>query len=57
MNADDDDSEYEWGMVDRMRLGRHDALTQHLYKIQPHFGAIRLSAGQVSTSEFDILPI
>ncbi|KAF9523572.1 hypothetical protein CPB83DRAFT_775294 [Crepidotus variabilis] len=27
----DDESEYEWGMVDRMRLWRHDALMQHLY--------------------------
>jgi anaphase-promoting complex subunit 6 len=28
----EDDEEYaEWGMVDRMRLWRHDAMMQHLY--------------------------
>ena len=38
VNADDDDSEYEWGMVDRMRLGRHDALMQHLYETAAFWG-------------------
>src|ERR1700759_1344747 len=27
----DDEEEEDWGMVDRMRLWRHDALMQHLY--------------------------
>jgi anaphase-promoting complex subunit 6 len=34
----DDDSEYEWGMVDRMRLWRHDALMQHLYETAAFWG-------------------
>jgi anaphase-promoting complex subunit 6 len=35
---EDDDSEYEWGMVDRMRLWRHDALMQHLYETAAFWG-------------------
>lgn len=34
----DDESEYEWGMVDRMRLWRHDALMQHLYDTAAFWG-------------------
>ncbi|KAG6915872.1 hypothetical protein DXG01_009480 [Tephrocybe rancida] len=34
----DDDEEYEWGMVDRMRLWRHDALMQHLYETAAFWG-------------------
>ncbi|KAJ3510333.1 hypothetical protein NLJ89_g4730 [Agrocybe chaxingu] len=34
----DDESEYEWGMVDRMRLWRHDALMQHLYDTATFWG-------------------
>ncbi|KAJ7227065.1 cell division control protein 16 [Mycena pura] len=34
----DDESEYEWGMVDRMRLWRHDALMQHLYSTAAFWG-------------------
>ncbi|KAJ6494696.1 cell division control protein 16 [Mycena vitilis] len=34
----DDESEYEWGMVDRMRLWRHDALMQHLYETAAFWG-------------------
>ena len=30
--------EYEWGMVDRMRLWRHDALMQHLYETAAFWG-------------------
>ena len=35
---EDDESEYEWGMVDRMRLWRHDALMQHLYETAAFWG-------------------
>ncbi|KAF4571362.1 anaphase promoting complex subunit cdc16 [Pleurotus pulmonarius] len=34
----DDESEYEWGVVDRMRLWRHDALMQHLYETAAFWG-------------------
>lgn len=34
----EDDDEYEWGMVDRMRLWRHDALMQHLYETAAFWG-------------------
>ena len=34
----DDEDEYEWGMVDRMRLWRHDALMQHLYETAAFWG-------------------
>ncbi|KAJ7599294.1 hypothetical protein C8J56DRAFT_916352 [Mycena floridula] len=34
----DDEDEYEWGMVDRMRLWRHDALMQHLYDTAAFWG-------------------
>jgi len=30
--------EGEWGMVDRMRLWRHDALMQHLYETAAFWG-------------------
>ncbi|KAG6833379.1 hypothetical protein H0H87_007996 [Tephrocybe sp. NHM501043] len=33
-----DEDEYEWGMVDRMRLWRHDALMQHLYETAAFWG-------------------
>lgn len=38
---EEDDTEgrgYEWGMVDRMRLWRHDALMQHLYDTAAFWG-------------------
>jgi len=35
---EDDESKYEWGMVDRMRLWRHDALMQHLYETAAFWG-------------------
>lgn len=38
---EEDDAEaqgYEWGMIDRMRLWRHDALMQHLYETAAHWG-------------------
>lgn len=34
----DGQGEYEWGMVDRMRLWRHDALMQHLYETAAFWG-------------------
>ena len=34
----EDEDEYEWGMVDRMRLWRHDALMQHLYETAAFWG-------------------
>ncbi|KAF5327300.1 hypothetical protein D9619_004327 [Psilocybe cf. subviscida] len=37
-DADDEEDEYEWGMVDRMRLWRHDALMQHLYDTAAFWG-------------------
>lgn len=41
-DADDDDlhggKEHEWGMIDRMRLWRHDALMQHLYDTAAFWG-------------------
>ncbi|OBZ72693.1 Anaphase-promoting complex subunit cut9 [Grifola frondosa] len=39
-DADDEGEEegYEWGIVDRMRLWRHDALMQHLYESAAFWG-------------------
>ena len=37
-SGDEDDEEIEWGMVDRMRLWRHDALMQHLYDTAAFWG-------------------
>ncbi|KAJ2914496.1 hypothetical protein MD484_g5905, partial [Candolleomyces efflorescens] len=37
-DADDEYDSYEWGMVDRMRLWRHDALMQHLYETAAFWG-------------------
>ena len=39
-NTNDEDEEYdrEWGMVDRMRLWRHDAMLQHLYSTAAFWG-------------------
>lgn len=39
-DADDEDDEegHEWGIVDRMRLWRHDALMQHLYDSAAFWG-------------------
>ncbi|TFK40039.1 hypothetical protein BDQ12DRAFT_481499 [Crucibulum laeve] len=34
----EDEEEYEWGMVDRMRLWRHDAMMQHLYDTAAFWG-------------------
>ena len=34
----DDETEQEWGMIDRMRLWRHDALMQHLYETASFWG-------------------
>ena len=36
--SDDEGSEYEWGMIDRMRSWRHDALMQHLYETAAFWG-------------------
>lgn len=35
---DDDDDDDDWGIVDRMRLWRHDAMTQHLYETAVFWG-------------------
>jgi len=43
-----DDDEPEWGMIDRMRLWRHDALMQHLFDSAAFWGDKILSW----TSEF-----
>jgi anaphase-promoting complex subunit 6 len=44
-DADDDDVDegentngYDWSMIDRMRLWRHDALMQHLYETAAFWG-------------------
>ncbi|KAL1733813.1 hypothetical protein EV714DRAFT_246059 [Schizophyllum commune] len=34
----DDEDEQEWGMVDRIRLWRHDALMQHMYETAAFWG-------------------
>jgi anaphase-promoting complex subunit 6 len=34
----DDEGEQEFGMVDRMRLWRHDALMQHLHETAAFWG-------------------
>jgi anaphase-promoting complex subunit 6 len=36
IESDNDDG--EWGMIDRMRLWRHDALMQHLYETAAFWG-------------------
>ena len=46
---EEDMGEYEWGMVDRMRLWRHDALMQHLYETAAFWGDKIVNW----TSEFD----
>jgi anaphase-promoting complex subunit 6 len=35
---EEDDYDKEWGMVDRMRLWRHDAMLQHLYETAAFWG-------------------
>ncbi|KAI0034227.1 TPR-like protein [Vararia minispora EC-137] len=37
-SGDEDDDDSEWGIVDRMRLWRHDALMQHLYETASFWG-------------------
>ena len=37
-SSDEVDEDVEWGMVDRMRLWRHDALMQHLYDTAAFWG-------------------
>ncbi len=34
----EEEEEIEWGMVDRMRLWRHDAMMQHLYETAAFWG-------------------
>ncbi|KZV78912.1 TPR-like protein [Exidia glandulosa HHB12029] len=38
MEPDEEEEDYEWGRVDRMRLWRHDAITQHLYTTAAFWG-------------------
>ncbi|KAI0701318.1 TPR-like protein [Cytidiella melzeri] len=38
LEEDDEHETYTWGMVDRMRLWRHDALMQHLYDTAAFWG-------------------
>ena len=35
---EEDEEDYEWTVVDRMRLWRHDALMQHLYETAAFWG-------------------
>lgn len=37
-DEDEEDEEEGWGLVDRMRLWRHDAMTQHLYETAVFWG-------------------
>lgn len=37
-DEDEDEEDEEWGLVDRMRLWRHDAMTQHLYETAVFWG-------------------
>lgn len=37
-DEEDEDEQYEWGMIDRMRLWRHDALMQHLHDTAAFWG-------------------
>jgi anaphase-promoting complex subunit 6 len=37
-DADDEEEGSELGMIDRMRLWRHDALLQHLYETAAFWG-------------------
>jgi anaphase-promoting complex subunit 6 len=48
----DDESEYEWGIVDRMRLWRHDALMQHLYETAAFWGDKVLSWTSASRPQY-----
>jgi anaphase-promoting complex subunit 6 len=48
-SGDEDDEDIEWGMVDRMRLWRHDALMQHLYDTAAFWGDKVLSWTSVSS--------
>jgi anaphase-promoting complex subunit 6 len=50
----DDESEYEWGMVDRMRLWRHDALMQHLYDTAAFWGDKIVSWTSASRLKYNI---
>jgi len=55
----DDESEYEdheWGMVDRMRLWRHDALMQHLYDTACFWGDKVLSFTSTPSLTFPQTP-
>lgn len=38
LGVEDQDEDYEWGRVDRMRLWRHDAIMQHLYTTAAFWG-------------------
>lgn len=46
---------YEWGMVDRMRLWRHDALMQHLYETAAFWGDMVVSWTSTCYDASDLL--
>ena len=50
---DFDDDDGEWGVVDRMRLWRHDALMQHLYETAAFWGDKILSWTSTSCPKMD----
>jgi anaphase-promoting complex subunit 6 len=52
-DSEDDESEYEWGMIDRMRLWRHDALMQHLYETAAFWGDKIVSWTSESSASFE----
>ena len=48
------DEDGEWGVVDRMRLWRHDALMQHLYETAAFWGDKILSWTSASCPDFHV---
>lgn len=51
---DFDDEDGEWGVVDRMRLWRHDALMQHLYETAAFWGDKILSWTSTSCPKLNL---
>ena len=51
-SGDADGDDVEWGMIDRMRLWRHDAMMQHLYETAAFWGDKILSWTSGCTTTF-----
>jgi hypothetical protein len=66
---DEGEEEHSWGMIDRMRLWRHDAMMQHLYSTAAFWGdkilswtgafqqASRLRQDLISYSSYQMTPM